>query len=377
MTAPKQYKMGELEKMSKNQMKKILKNTYGKSDAQVKLGHFNDPYRKLIIELQNEKYNHQNNNNNNNNNNSNNNSNHNNNSRNRKRKSKFVEHPGSDAFEGEKKRLERKKLEQKGKKALNKKDEKENKNNNNNEKLEEGGSDDSTNAQDGLGHGSCLEPEDDVEGFGDAVNGFAGKSVFSDGYLESVREEELSLGQLQAMIVDWKERGILTLTNKAGDFRMKSGHVSVMYEYMVSQQCGMQADVGKYSKKIDDVSNVGDGKQPFFGNKNSSKKDKTAVISKQIIPKPKPKPKPEKNDSKSIHPGGDPSVVVIDQTTFIKIVYFWFHLSFNSNSMHQINIDDIINVCYNFYASVSGILLKYYYTHQSGDEYEDYDNDSY
>eukprot|EP01084_Bolivina_argentea_P157480 274431_1 len=166
MTAPKQYKMGELEKMSKNQMKKILKNTYGKSDAQVKLGHFNDPYRKLIIELQNEKYNHQNNNNNNNNNNSNNNSNHNNNSRNRKRKSKFVEHPGSDAFEGEKKRLERKKLEQKGKKALNKKDEKENKNNNNNEKLEEGGSDDSTNAQDGLGHGSCLEPEDDVEGFG-------------------------------------------------------------------------------------------------------------------------------------------------------------------------------------------------------------------
>eukprot|EP01084_Bolivina_argentea_P157481 274433_1 len=91
MTAPKQYKMGELEKMSKNQMKKILKNTYGKSDAQVKLGHFNDPYRKLIIELQNEKYNHQNNNNNNNNNNSNNNSNHNNNSRNRKRKSNQID----------------------------------------------------------------------------------------------------------------------------------------------------------------------------------------------------------------------------------------------------------------------------------------------
>ena len=62
------------------------------------------------------------------------------------------------------------------------------------------------------------------------------------------------------------------------------------------------------------------------------------------------------------------AVTIIDKETFAKIVYFWFHTSFNSNSKHQISIDDIINCCYNFYSSLNGILLKYYYLRESQEE---------
>ena len=60
-------------------------------------------------------------------------------------------------------------------------------------------------------------------------------------------------------------------------------------------------------------------------------------------------------------------LVVIDRVTFTKIVYFWFHISLNSKSMYQINLDDIIGCCYDFY-SFTGILLKYYYIHEQEDE---------
>ena len=57
----------------------------------------------------------------------------------------------------------------------------------------------------------------------------------------------------------------------------------------------------------------------------------------------------------------------ICQEQFIKIVYSWFHSSFLKNSVrHQMNIDDLINVCYKYHATFTGIVLAYYHIGEHG-----------
>ncbi len=106
MASPKHYTIDQLNKMSKKQMKKILKDSFGKADNELKLGHWNDAYRKLILQLQN--------------NDSNNASNQSNKGTARKKKNKFVPHPGNDAFDKEKAKLKKQK-EQKLQKKREKK----------------------------------------------------------------------------------------------------------------------------------------------------------------------------------------------------------------------------------------------------------------
>eukprot|EP01084_Bolivina_argentea_P124373 220390_1 len=55
MSVPKHYTLANLTKMNKKQMKQILRSIYGKSEKEIDLCYFNDPYRKMILELQKKK----------------------------------------------------------------------------------------------------------------------------------------------------------------------------------------------------------------------------------------------------------------------------------------------------------------------------------
>eukprot|EP01084_Bolivina_argentea_P035059 65005_1 len=121
--------------MTKKQMVRILKDEFGKTDSECKLGHWCEPYSKLVLKSQKGKGK-------------------------GKGKRKFVKQPTNPMFEDEKKRLEKKK------KGGKKKDKKQS-----NERKEEDTDNLSDNDNNTLDHGNCLEDVDDVEAFaGDIFN---------------------------------------------------------------------------------------------------------------------------------------------------------------------------------------------------------------
>eukprot|EP01084_Bolivina_argentea_P194232 333226_1 len=85
------------------------------------------------------------------------------------------------------------------------------------------------------------------------------------------------------MLVNWNDKGVLTLTNKDGDFKMKHGHVAKMYQFMVNEQSSIAGSFGGGSGggggkmgtgsggfKVNDVGGKGNAKIPFLGDNERS-----------------------------------------------------------------------------------------------------------
>eukprot|EP01084_Bolivina_argentea_P035060 65006_1 len=222
--------------MTKKQMVRILKDEFGKTDSECKLGHRCAPYSQLVLKSQKSKG-----------------------------KRKFVKPPTNAMFENERKRLEKK---QNGDKKKDKKQ--------SNEIKEEDTDNLSDNDNNILDHGSCLEDVDDIEAFAGKVNEHAGRSVFSEEYVSRIKDEDLTLVDLEAMVVDWKKNGVLLLTNKAGDFMMKSGHVRAMYEYIEHINALAMAQAATVTAKVGGDSECGKGggsgdiEEPFMGDADTS-----------------------------------------------------------------------------------------------------------
>eukprot|EP01084_Bolivina_argentea_P035061 65009_1 len=85
---------------------------------------------------------------------------------------------------------------------------------------------------------------------------------------------DLTLVDLEAMVVDWKKNGVLLLTNKAGDFMMKSGHVRAMYEYIEHTNAVAMAQAatakGGGDSECGKGGGSGDIEEPFMGDADTS-----------------------------------------------------------------------------------------------------------
>eukprot|EP01084_Bolivina_argentea_P186837 321946_1 len=227
MAAQKVYSDDEIDKMTGTALRRILREDYNKTDDDLKLGRFLKPYKDMIRDEQNVAVSHS--------------------------KSKFVAGKTNLEFERQKQKMTASKDEDK------KTDKKPTRNRffRNDDDNVDGGSDRFDE------HDTSLEPVDELQAFAANVNDHYGTSILSDEYLQRLKDEDTDLGGLQALLIDYRERGVLLLTNKNGDYRMKGGHVSKMYDFLVSSQ----PDGGKNNNK--NCANVGGVGTNNSNNKNN------------------------------------------------------------------------------------------------------------